>query len=181
MDEASRMARAQEMGIRTNMPLYHGTNADIHSFDLNRGGQTSGSQAGSQGVSVALDPETAAEFANLAAGKQGSGQNIVQLLHRADRPAVLELTGDEKNLEIAATLREAWDNGYDAVMMKNYTTPSGVKGKTILVVKDPSQLRSPNAKFDPAKKNSSDLLAGLAGGAILAPTVMNSNGKDQER
>jgi hypothetical protein len=85
---------------------------------------------------------------------------------------VIHLTGEEKNLEIAATLRDAWDNGYDAVMMKNYTTPGGQGGRTILVVKEPSQLRSPNAKFDPAKRDSSDLLAGIAAGGVMAPALI---------
>jgi hypothetical protein len=170
-DEASRMARAKQMGFRTGMDLYHGTNQDINAFDLGKGGRTSGSSAASRGVSVALDPQTAGEFADLAAGKQGSGQNILRLLHRADRPAVLSLDGTERNHEIAATLDDLWSRGYDAVMMKNYTTPGGEKGRTILVVKDPSQLRSPNAQFDPAKRSSADLLAGIAGATVGGPAI----------
>ncbi len=178
MDEASRMARAKDMGFRTGMPLYHGTNADIKAFDPSQAARTSGSSPAGHGVFAALDPQTAAEFADLAAGR-GSGQNILKILHRADRPAVIHLTGDEKNLEISGTLKDAWADGYDAVMLKNYQTPGGGTGRTILVVKDPSQLRSPNAKFDPGKRDSSDLLAGVAGASLLAPaTAAILNGRD---
>ena len=79
----------------------------------------------------------------------------------------MTLQGGEKNHEIAATLAQAWDDGYTSVLLKNYTSPGGKKGD-ILVVRDPSQLRSPYAVFDPAKRDSADLLAGFAGWAPLS-------------
>ena len=74
--------------------------------------------------------------------------------------------------EIQASLKKAWDQRYDAVMVKNYTSPDGRTG-TILVVKDLAQLRSSNARFDPTKRDSSDLLAGVAGAGILAPLLLD--------
>jgi len=74
--------------------------------------------------------------------------------------------------EIQASLKKAWDQGYDAVMVKNYISPDGRRG-TILVVKDLAQLRSSNARFDPTKRDSSDLLAGVAGAGILAPLLLD--------
>lgn len=91
--------------------------------------------------------------------RQGSGQNILPLWARRGRWANLRLSGDELDHEIAATLFNAWDNGYDSVRLLNYTTPGGVPGQTIWVFKNPNQLRSPFARFDPANKDSSDLLA----------------------
>ena len=79
--------------------------------------------------------------------------------------------------EIQASLKKAWDQGYDAVTIKNYTSPDGRKG-TVLVVKDLAQLRSPLARFDPKNRNSADLLAGLAGAGILAPMFL-SGGQSQ--
>lgn len=111
----------------------------------------------------------AEEFANQAAGS-GNGQNILPLFHRAERPARIDLTGTETNHQIAATLDEAWKSGYDAVLLTNYTSPGGLTGQQIIIVKDPAQLRSPFAAFDPAKRSSADLLAG-AGGAIVAGGV----------
>ncbi len=49
--------------------------------------------------------------------------------------------------------------GHDAIMCHNLPTAAG--GKSILVVKERNQLRSPYAAFDPDKRNSSDLLAAV--------------------
>ncbi|MGE0213963.1 MAG: hypothetical protein AB7S41_19920 [Parvibaculaceae bacterium] len=61
--------------------------------------------------------------------------------------------------EIAATLSYLWARDYDAVLIRNYTSPETGKKTSILVVKDPSQLRTPWAAFDPARRDSNDLLS----------------------
>jgi len=155
-DLASRMKRAAEGGFMTKMPLFHGTASNIEKFDLSKGGDVSGSLVGRLGVSLALEPSVANEFASLA-GDQGS--NVMKVFHKAEKPASLRLTGDETNLEIAGTVQDAWDQGFDAIKFDNYTTPSGEKGKSFILVKDPSQIRSTQATFDPAKKTSANLLA----------------------
>lgn len=71
---------------------------------------------------------------------------------------------------IAGKLADAWEHGHDAVRLNNFTIPGGRKGR-MLVVKDESQLRSPWAKFDPARKYDTDLLAGLASAGALAPIL----------
>lgn len=162
MDAASRMARAREMGFRTDQPVFHGSaSPDITAFDLGRGGATSGSAVGRMGVSVALDPAVAEEFAQAAAKKSGGNAQTYPLLARKSKAAAIRLSGDEKNNEIAATLGDAWDKGYDAVLLRNYTTPGGKTGADVLIVKDPAQLRSPAAAFDPAKRNSPDIMGAL--------------------
>lgn len=145
------------------MPLYHGTAGDIKGFETGRSGSTSGSPAAPLGVFAARNPAVAEEFADLAAAKgPGNGQNILSLLHRSARPARLDLQGSETGEEIAATLADAWDHGYDAVLMTNYTSPKGLSGQQIVVVKDPAQLRLPTAAFDPTQRERADLLASLA-------------------
>lgn len=70
------------------------------------------------------------------------------------------LDGTESNHEVAATLDYLFrELGHDAAMLKNYTSPGGMTGQNILVVRDPNQLRSPWAAFDPTKIDSADLLA----------------------
>jgi hypothetical protein len=81
--------------------------------------------------------------------------------------------------EIRASLLKAWDEGYDSVMLRNFTAPGGRKG-TVLVVKDLAQLRSPFAKFDPRKRGSSDLLAGVAGAGVLLPLLDNTDPKSDD-
>jgi hypothetical protein len=155
MDEASRMARATDMGFRRSMPLYHGSAEEFSSF---RTVPTTAPGMATPGVSTALNPEVANEFA-AARGSEKTNPQVYQLLHRADRPAVLTLDGSESHGEVVSSLRDAFERGHDAVMIKNYTTPGGLGGQNIVIVRDANQLRSPNAAFDPAKRDSSFLLA----------------------
>jgi hypothetical protein len=167
-DIASRMARAEEMGFRTGMPVYHGSGDSFSSF---RAVPTTAKDMETPGVSVALNPEVANEFA------QGSGKaspQVYPLLHRADKPTSLMLDGSESHGEVVSTLKDAFDSGYDAVMLKNYTTPGGLRGQNIIIVRDANQLRSPNAMFDPAKKLSPNLLAGVAGMLAIPMAAFSS-------
>ena len=118
-----------------------------------------------------LDPEIANSFAFLAAKKQRGNAQVYPLWYRADNPAEINLRGDELMHNIAGTLADAWDRGHDAVRLNNFAIPGGHKGR-MLIVKDESQLRSPWAKFDPARKYATDLLAGLAGTGALAPNLL---------
>lgn len=179
-DEAQRLARANEGGFYLNMPLGHGTAPldPFAAFDPARSGATSSSAPAAQGVFAEVRPQSggiADEFAGTAAQRTGGNPQVMPLVHRADRPGVIQLQGDEQNHEIAATLADAWARGHDAVMLKNYTSPGGKSGD-ILVVKDPAQLRSPYAQFDPAKRDSTDLLAGLGGLSALPPAALASLG-----
>jgi hypothetical protein len=114
------------------MPVYHGTVSDLDAFTFGRGGTVSGSPVGTLGVSVALDREVAEEFAKKSAqggsrnGPKASGRKaksqpdgvVLELLHRAEKPALIDLTGR--------------DNGYDAIMRGNCITPGGLlKGKSL--------------------------------------------------
>lgn len=166
---AENLARARAMGFHANMPLYHGTASDIRAFDLATGGRTSASSVGPMGVSTTGNPELAAEFADRAA-RSGNGQNILPLLHRANRPAQIDLTGQETNHQIAATVAQAWEDGYDAVLIRNYTSPRGTIGQ-VVIVKDPAQLRSRFAAFDPSKILSPDLLASLGGATVVGASM----------
>jgi hypothetical protein len=53
----------------------------------------------------------------------------------------------------------AWDDGFDSVTIHNYR--HGANRRSILVVRDPSQLRDPSAVFDPRKRNSRDLFSSV--------------------
>lgn len=197
MSEAARMKRADDIGFFQEK-VFHGTAAKpttttpggnlfeafekFEGKDLSR--SVSRSPVGKLGVSVAEQPEVAGEFAKLASPGGGEGAAIVPLKFRADNVASLSLDGSESNAEIFGTVTDAWNQGFDAIQFTNYTTPEtidtvtkkvipGVKGSFVLV-KNPNQLRSVNAAFDPTKRESSDLLASIipaaAGlGAIAAP------------
>lgn len=90
------------MGFYTGMPLYHGSGK---SFDEFKAVPTNLDNLVSPGVSVALDPQIANEFAaNARANPQ-----VYKLLHRAENPASLKLSGDEGHAQVVATLRDAFD------------------------------------------------------------------------
>jgi hypothetical protein len=170
MDQASRMARARDIGYRSE-PVYHGTAVDFDAFSLARGGEVSGSRAGSVGVSVSPDAGVANEFAALAAGETADGSRVLPLMYRTSRQGTLALDGTEKNFEVAATLQDAWSSGFDSVRLLNYSTPDGSSGKEVIVVREPNQLRSVNAAFDPARANSANLLASNPDNAAAVPML----------
>lgn len=168
MAKKARLARADNQGYFIDLPAYHGTNQDIDAFSLSKGGDVSGSPVGSLGVSLAVDPDVANEFSSLAGNE---GANVIQAFHRAGRPVSIELPDQISNYEVAATVQQAWDEGFDAIKFTNYTTPGGQKGKTFYLVRNPNQIRSVNAAFDPEKQESANLLAGVAGAAIALPSI----------
>lgn len=182
MDADARMARLTEQGYR---PGYHGTATTegqiFQEFQLPKGvGPVSGSQVAPLGVSVSIRPEIANEFASLAAKKKGGDPAVLPLMWRSDRRAVLSLDGTEKDKEVAATISDAFATGYDAVVLRNYPGPGGASGQDVVIVKNPNQLRSPHAAFDPAKKDSANLFASFAGAAGLGGYGLSS-GQSSDR
>ncbi len=159
MSPKARMERADEL-MRPET-VFHGTHSpeDFMAFDLQYGGGRSGSRAGAQGVSVAVDPAVADEFARGAQGATLEHSRVLPLRYRSDKQARLTLDGTEQNNEVAATLAHAWDLGYDSVRLMNYTTPGGSGGHQVIIVRNPNQLRSTSAAFDPAEVDSANLLA----------------------
>ena len=159
MEPEARLARAREMGFRTDMPLYHGSGQTFSEF---KAVPTSAGVSDAPGVSLALHPQIANEFALAKSlGNEQANPQVYKLIHRADNPASLTLSGDEGHREVVATLQDAFDAGHDAVMLRNYTSPGGTSGN-IIIVKNPNQLRSVNAAFDPERRNDKNLLYSIA-------------------
>jgi len=113
------------------------------------------------GVSTARDPRLANSFAELRVKQRGGEPQVYPLVHRADNPARITLKGDEDRHNVITTVKEAFDSGHDAVTSRNFETPWGPQD--IVIVRDANQLRVPWANFDPAKKDSANLLASGAG------------------
>jgi hypothetical protein len=179
MDFESRMQRASDMGFATDNKLYHGTaGREFKAFDLNKGGAVTGVPTARQGIWTSVDDATPANFfAELAAEKTGRNPRVMPLLGRADNPLVLQLEGYPTPKQLNRAIGEAWKAGHDAVVVRNHFHGMGPTGDT-LVVRNPNQLRSSQAAFDPAKRNSSKLLAGIAAGGAGLPLLLNA-GDDQ--
>jgi hypothetical protein len=78
----------------------------------------------------------------------------------------------------------ASDAGYDSVLLQNYVRPGGKIPEEVVVVRDLNQLRSPEAAFDPAKKDSPNIMASIGGimvpaAALLARELMRDPAKEQ--
>jgi hypothetical protein len=154
MDEASRLARAREMGFDTDAPLYHGTNApQFDQFDLSKMG--SGTDWGFFGPGVYLAPN-AGEAARYG---KNVGEYYVRGKLAADadasdawKQAKAEGASDIK-ARVNEILAERGFSGRDVDGVK-----SGSFGSEAVVF-DPKNIRSKYAAFDPAKSDSPFLLA----------------------
>jgi hypothetical protein len=160
MDTESRLVRAQEQGFRTLPQTYHGTHKRIvPGFSLDPPSRSTKSPMAPTGVWTAENPEAAAFFADHSARTSSPrGQNVLPLWARAENVGRITARKDMDLRAIAVAIEEAWARGHDAVVVKNF--PLGNRRETFWVFKDPSQLRSPHAAFDPAKRDSNNLLAG---------------------
>lgn len=160
------MDRADALGFSTDMPLYHGTNKDFNEFKLFEGDDpsraVSRSPVGKLGVSLAVDPDLANVFASRA-GNPNS--NVLPVFHRADSRASVNLEGGESNADVFGTVLDAWKQGKDGLMFNNYSIPE-INNQRFIMVKNPNQIRSIHAAFDPKKRNSANILAGTGAGAV---------------
>lgn len=160
MDEASRMARAREMGFDAEAPLYHGTRSDISAMRPSKKGKIG------PGVYVTENPRLASAFADGA-----DGANIMSL--NAKRNPAPEMF----RTEASAIRRAESDPSVGARKFTDYLDDMGFSGvrvedqETIL---NPRNIRSRFARFDPRLSHLANLSAAGAGAAVL------SNGQEED-
>jgi len=169
------MGRARQMGFNVDRPLFHGTPApDFPAFaplppwEAVRTGRA-------PGIWTAENPEVAANFSVPAQreqvglvglpGNPGSPEStprILPLFGRSERPAPLTISPGDRWGDINRAIADAYASGYDAVRLQNYTMFPELGPQTIWGFRDPNQLRSWFARFDPNRRYSDDLLAASA-------------------
>jgi hypothetical protein len=162
------LARAHAMGFRPELRLYHGTDADFPAFVRNPPATTLGLPP--VGIWTTRNPDFAARFpVRLDAstgrpipGHEMPGHQILPLMARWERLAEAKLRGNEGRFSITGAVMDAWDSGHDALRFLKSAPGQDVGLHETWVFRDPNQLRSPFAKFDPARRDSSDLMAGFA-------------------
>jgi hypothetical protein len=211
LDEASRMARAKEMGFDTD--AYHGTDKDIFEFDVDAG---MGARSGT-GTWLTDSTDIAETYAKNRGGSTyplkintknmatvdvgGANWNNIPI-----DDVYLDM-GDGMNFDLKHFMRQdlegltstndiarvAKEIGAEGVIFKNvndvgphrYNIEGKVGGSdrplsTNYVVFDPKNIRSKHAKFDPKKRDSGNLLAGL--GAALGITGLGvSSERDKKK
>ena len=102
---------------------------------------------------------------------------VTQYVARAENPAQIDwksvsgsrvYNSDPMN-KIVETAR---GKGHDLIVVKGLEDMGGMQNQVLVV--NPSQLRLPNALFDPSRINENNLLGGLAGGGMTGLAVLES-------
>lgn len=204
MSQAARMQRAQEMGLDSHTRLYHGTGDDIQEFDLNIARDVEGRKKslglGSGKIYLHGDPSSASAFA-LRAKERGLGRNpnVMPLYSTGNyidedeykklfmqnsngvEITSKDLTKKKRDALILATDNQVKDMGFDGIAEKYKSRDGSVIGYGQVAVFDPSKIRSVNAAFDPAKRNSANLMAGVGGALVGGSALRALLPQEQER
>jgi hypothetical protein len=158
MDTPARMKRAEEMGFDTD--VFHGTGRQFEEFQINPSQRAAGSDK-EPAVFFTKSPIEANHFARVA-GATAHGENVIPAKIRGNFKDVdapyyrTQIFSDE----LAAAKKE----GFDGVRFIGVDEGTGPADQ--YAVFNPANIRSRHAAFDPAKKDSANLLAGVAGGGL---------------
>jgi hypothetical protein len=174
MDKPSRMARAKEQGFDTDTVYYHGASrggynrtSDIEAFDPEKIGDKWGQDR--EGFFFTTNKNEAGYYATTdSIGNNVSGGTIYPIYHRSENPFIIDskndvdLAGeggvpywDNNHIEL---IKAAKKGGHDSIRLIDRGSYEN-QLEEMLVLFDPSKIRSVNAAFDPAKASSSNLLA----------------------
>ena len=163
MDQASRLARAREMGFDTDNVLYHGTPHKFQSFDpgphrVGTGGGDVNHPMSEHGVFLTPDRAIASLY----------GPNVHEVYIRPGNQAKYydDIADPQAINRQAENLSNAKNNGFNSVVL-NDNNPR-VTPET--VVFDPSRIRHTTAAFDPAYIDSKGLFLSDTG----RPSLMGS-------
>lgn len=105
--------------------------------------------------------------------QDGGGQNIIPARIRGkmfEVDAEGATMSDLDDSQLYQWAQEAKSKGYDGLKINNFSDNADYGQylpATHYLVFDPANIRSVNAAFDPAKRGSSDLMAGVAGTGVI--------------
>lgn len=176
------LQRAAAMGFKVNEPVFHGTDRTFAAFDPRKRGDMTGTRSGQAGYWVTPEGEHADDFAKLAVeanakrGRtRGSAHQVLPLLYRSDAQFALPPKALAGPNYLAHDVMNAWDDGFDSVRTPRTGRVAKPDEKQV-VVRDPAQLRSRFAAFDPAKRHSPDLLASYIAAALMGTGAVGATG-----
>lgn len=154
MSEAARMQRAKEMGFDTDRTWYHGTRQEFDEFKLPGGHKTAGNYIDGPGeADVAIFMSNNPTVASAYAGKWDEGSRVIPAHLGLKNPRQIKTSGELYRDENAELIESSMKRGHDGII---YTYPNGNQEA---VVFDPRNIRSTQAAFDPARRDSANLLA----------------------
>ena len=190
----ARMQRAKDQGFGQQR-FYKGQSADITAYDPSIEGAFKASDTGGT-VSFTTDPQQASRYARESITEEWDDElnrNITNEItvngkHTAEGANVGEYLLPENIKIVDAEGRghnpqwmkqqqqAAKDEGFDGIQFQGmqddtFYNPIGMPTDTTQIF-DPSNIRSVNAQFDPAKRKSSKLLASAMGVGVLGTAAL---------
>lgn len=171
---AAQRASVQEF----DTPAFHGTLSDVSEFDMGRVGQRFPGY--SIGVHTTNSPREASLYVNKAlTGPPQEGANIMPLMLRRGNEVTRDAPGysasmeaDTNRAEIIRQLLNAKQSGAPIDTVSVHRRKGDEWDTSNYIVRNPANIRSRYAAFDPAQRGSSNLLASMAGVGLLSPAVL---------
>lgn len=183
--------RAKAMEFDVTNPLYYGSQNNILSFDPSKIGSrfdysfghhttTSPNEASVYADSLTNAAENFNPKAKLSIPVT-EGANVMKLYGRTENPLRIKTdypaASMEADIQRSEIIEKLWNarkanNPYDSVII------DAKNNKNFIALK-PELLRSPNAAFDPFRRNEADILAGLL--AVPATQLMQPEEKKKKR
>lgn len=188
MDEASRMARAREMGFDVDNDLYHGTAPSIYSDDkfspdITAFRPSEKGQLGS-GVYATTDIRKANKFSRAGEANRNDfdvlipspqGGSILPVISKNENPASFsQMRNVQYQLDDVSGFNDLSQRGTQELLDQAFT---GVRSGNEINIFDPANIRSRFARFDPRLSHLSNLTAANASpiGGILAQSGVSEN------
>lgn len=188
MSTEARMARADEAFPGVG---FHGTMNDVAAFDLGRVG--AGDAMGGRAVWLGETPNEAVFGSNRAWLESPRGARVMPLRYNPGKQLVVDAQGADfgsvpvdaiKGFPYRGTARAseivgfAKKKGFSSVRFRSMGDAGSAyePAGDVIAILEPKNIRSVHAAFDPAKRNSSDLLAAApmaAGGGLLLASQRN--------
>jgi hypothetical protein len=150
----ARMARAQEGGFDMDNTYYHGTSSDFTELQPSTVGDLGG------GIYVTPNPEKASGYAAVRKFMKRQTNNAspnVLPLRVKNNLNYLDLQGGSILPFDDVRINNLKEQGYDGI--RQFDSDGNVIQMNIF---DPKNIRSTNAKFDPTKADSADLLSSIS-------------------
>jgi hypothetical protein len=181
--DPDKLKKAKEQGWNMDDPQFHWTTGDVKEF-------AEPTASGKAGKAVYMSPTDQGGKRYLhkkgkkdtyKVDKEGNeyfpeGSNVMPLVYRgnlAPYSVMIKHAQDYLMSTKNATREQAFDNARDMLQKEGFT---GVRvNDNEVAVFDPKNVRSPNAKFDPEKSNSRNILASGAGLMTAITAALQSN------
>lgn len=181
MDEASRMARAEAQGLNTNELLYHWTNRDFNEFVPSETGKYA------SGVYTSPNKWYGEKYVESGTPKRMellASNDIAEMSDIAEVEPAVRARIQELKPQGANFGHTYWSLINDELKKKGFR---GLRMDKEVVIFDPSDIRSPNAAFDPEYTGPNilgnadpKLLAALAGGSLLGAVASKAKSEESQ-